>query len=279
MTLSIQAGDTSSLSFASGSGIGSARRDEDTAQKLIKGELNISSLESAQSEDAASVQIDGAGGLALAITAGNAEKAQDAVAQISALRSEQEALSSLAANSPQNSFTEGLNTELQAKQDEIERVAAAATDQNGVNLLSSGSGSIATPAGITPDAGSRSATFGSANNIIASDLNLSISDQAGAQDALDSLSEQQLGLSVTQAGFDSAAGKLQAQQDEAAQAAESAATSSQSDESQSAQPSGTPNVAAQLGISAYTQQQELASLITASLSGDSTEQSGFSTIA
>ena len=274
MTLSIKAGDSSNLSFASSSGIGSARRDEETAQQLIRGEINLSSLDQVGSEDAASVQIDGAGGLALAITVGNSEKAQDAVAQIAALRSEQAELTELAANSPQNSFTESLNTELQLKQEEIERVADAATDQNGVSLLANGSGS-----GILLEAYSRSGAVGSSNQIIASDLNLDVSDQVSAQESLDSLAEQDLGLSVTQAGFNSATSQLQAQQEDAAQAAEAQANG-QSSESEQASPAyNAPNVAAQLGINAYSQQQELVSLISATLSSDSSEQSGLSAIA
>lgn len=275
MALSIKVGDTSSLAFALGSGIGSARRDESSAQQLVKGELNIASIGSADSQDAASVQIDGAAGLAVAITAGNVEKAQDAVDQISSLRAEQADLAALAADSPQNSFTASLNTEVQAKQDEIERVAAAATDQNGNSLLASGSGTLTS----TLEASSRSATFGQGSSLLASDLSLSITSQVGAQDALDSLAEQDLGLSVTQAGLASAAGAVQDTQEAAAQAAEQQATQSDSSGEPTTPEYTSSNVAAQLGISAYSQQQELATLISASLSGDSTEGSGFATVA
>ena len=275
MSISIKVGDTSSLSFASSSGVAAARRDEATAQQLIKGELNIAAIGSSDSQDATSVKIDGAAGLAVAITAGNVDKAQAAVDQISSLRAEQADLSALAVASPQNSFTAALNTEVQSKQDEIERVAAAATDQNGNNLLASGRGTVIS----TLEASSRSAAFAQSSSILASDLSLSITSQAGAQDALDSLAEQDLGLSVTQAGLASAAGAVQKEQDTAAQAAEQQATQSDSSSTQSTQAYTSSNVAAQLGINAYSQQQELATLITATLSSDSSEGSGLSAIA
>lgn len=221
-------------------------------------------------EDAATIKIDGAAGLDAAIEKRNIEEKQAGFDSIVELRQKQEELVTLIAKSPSNSFTEGLATESAKIQKEITRVATDATDDNGNNLFT-GAAKIVSKGG----GGSQAAKATSYD--LAANLKSTLSGQDDAVDFLDDIKA----LDPIEAShrvnllFDTA--KVDTEIATASKEAEQAAAQAQTDTNSSE--TASINVAAQLGINAYSQQQELASLLSTSLKVKTSEESQSATIA
>lgn len=276
MALSITLSDSNSLSISSSRGINPSKRDESSSQSILKGKLSIATSNSTSTpeieNDATSIKIEGAAGADVAIEKRNIDEKQAAFDNIVELRQKQEELATLAANSASNSFTTALSNESRDIQNEITRVALDATDENGVNLFTGSTSKILSKGG-----GGGSGAAKSNSYDLAVSFKGSLTNQAAAVAYLDEIKdldpiESSHRINI---GFD--ANKVDTEIASASKEAEKQATQAQVDDS--TVESVPVNVVAQLGISAYTQQQELASVLTNSLKVKSSDETQSTTIA